>query len=288
MTDTQEKYANKIAKLLAKAESTSPEEAEILIAKAQELMAQYAVEEAMIDAARGVERDEIEQRTVVFTGNNRAELADLAWRICQVNDCKVVQWQTTVVDEEGRKAVRVRRNWRSGQYEAEVTNRKKAIKYEITGFRSDLERILLLESSLRLQAISSLTNWWRDEGKAQYDWETYSHKVRIKQEFLEGFTNSVHSKLQTAKRTGQQAAVKVEAKRTHATDESAGESVALVLRSRKDRVDDWYDKHYGKLRKGRSSYKQSLSGSAYHSGTAAGARADVGQSQVRGRKGLNR
>ena len=44
MTDLQEKYAEKIAKLLAKAESTTPAEAELLLEKAQSLMSQYAVD----------------------------------------------------------------------------------------------------------------------------------------------------------------------------------------------------------------------------------------------------
>ena len=49
-----DQMAERIAALLDKAESTPyPEEAEAFLAKAQELMARHAIDEAMLDAARG-------------------------------------------------------------------------------------------------------------------------------------------------------------------------------------------------------------------------------------------
>lgn len=284
--DLQQKFAVKIAKLLTKAESTTKEEAEQCIAKAQELMAQYAIEQAMIDKARGVEREQIEQRKIYFTGNYRRELKDLAWRICNVNNCMGVQYDT-MHDDGGRKAVRARRKW-DGTYEASVSSSKKAYCLEITGFTSDLERVLMLESSLRLQAMASMTQWWEQEGKEQYDWETYSHKVRIRQEFMEHFAYGVADKLRVAADAGKAEAIKSEAVRTGESEEATTESVALVLRSRKDQVKDWYDNHYGKLRSGRYSSRQSLSGSARTAGRAAGQRADVGQSNLRSRGALSR
>src|SRR4051794_139851 len=85
-----ERYAEKIAKLLAKAESTTPEEAELLIGKAQQLMTEYAISEAMIDAARGVSVDEIEQCRFAYGGFLRKDLGEIAWAVLRANDCKGV------------------------------------------------------------------------------------------------------------------------------------------------------------------------------------------------------
>src|SRR4026208_2027649 len=86
----QEKYAEKIAALLRKAESTTPEEAELLVEKAQQLMTQYAISEAMLDAARGVERDEIDQTPIKMTGVFREAIGELLWAIAASNNCRAV------------------------------------------------------------------------------------------------------------------------------------------------------------------------------------------------------
>ena len=53
-TPIPDQMAERIAALIDKAESTSyPEEAEAFMAKAQELMARHAIDDAMLDAARG-------------------------------------------------------------------------------------------------------------------------------------------------------------------------------------------------------------------------------------------
>jgi hypothetical protein len=58
VTDNKQEIAEKIRKLLDKAESTNfGPEAESLIAKAHELMARYEIEEIMLHEARGVRED---------------------------------------------------------------------------------------------------------------------------------------------------------------------------------------------------------------------------------------
>src|SRR5688572_5573226 len=51
-TMTEDTIIDKITKLLAKAESTTPEEAEALTAKATELMMRWSIDEAVIEARR--------------------------------------------------------------------------------------------------------------------------------------------------------------------------------------------------------------------------------------------
>jgi hypothetical protein len=84
-----------ITKLLAKAESTTPEEAEALIAKAQELATTYAIEQAVIDAARAVRgeaREGFKQIKLCTERNTKLIKAKrhLVMYLADVNSCFVV------------------------------------------------------------------------------------------------------------------------------------------------------------------------------------------------------
>lgn len=137
----QEKYAEKIAKLLAKAESSTFEaERDAFIAAAQNLMTRYAISEAMIDSARGIERDEIEQETFKLTGVFRESVGELLWAIASSNNCRAVLMpDMRIRDEDGKT--------------------KLTLQYTLTGFRSDLDRVKLLFSSLQIQAASAQAAW---------------------------------------------------------------------------------------------------------------------------------
>ena len=264
---TQEKYASKIAKLIAKAESTTPEEAELLLAKAQELMTEYAITEALIDRARGVERDEIEMQRFAHGGYYSADKGNLTWIVLRANECRGVYT-------------------RSGQYTGsrDINGKSYRMWYVIEGigFKSDLERVTMLDTSLQLQMARALHEWWKTEDRS---WMSKTQNVRARQSFMDGFASGVSQKLTAAAIAGRRAAEEAEAKATSAA--AAKESVALVLRSRKDRVNDWIDEKYGKLGKGRASYRQT-DYSASSAGRTAGSRADVGQGGLGSRKGLNR
>lgn len=85
-----------ITKLLAKAESTSPEEADALVAKAQELATKYSIEQGLIDqarAARGEERREGFKQIKLCTERNtkliKAKRELVSW-LAEVNNCFVV------------------------------------------------------------------------------------------------------------------------------------------------------------------------------------------------------
>lgn len=265
----QEKYAEKIAALLAKAESTTPEEAELLVEKAQQLMTEYAISEAMLDAARGVERDEIGQEKVTMVGVFRDAQGELLWAIARNNNCRAVQLNNT---------------WRT--VEVGGKKYKNSLEYTLTGFRSDLDRVSLLFSSLQIQAATAQQQWAKNGGIP--DWYGSSDKWRARRDFIAGFASAIAARLETANRAAREAAAKDEAVRTETSVTEATESVALVLRSRKDRVDEWYDQKYGKsLRSARASYRRS-DFSARAAGSSAGQRADLGQTRIAGRKGISR
>ena len=82
--------AERIAALLDKAESTSfPEEADAFMAKAQELMARHAIDEAMLDAARG-SQDEIAQVELVVAAPYASAKSVLLNAVAASNRCRVV------------------------------------------------------------------------------------------------------------------------------------------------------------------------------------------------------
>jgi hypothetical protein len=84
-------WLRRIHALMAKAESTEyPAEAENLLAKAQELMARHAIDEAMLEAAGGVSRDEIVTEAVAVVTPYAAARAALLCRVAEANGCRAV------------------------------------------------------------------------------------------------------------------------------------------------------------------------------------------------------
>lgn len=82
--------ADRISALLDKAESTSyPEEADAFMAKAQELMARHAIDEAMLDAARG-SKEEIERVELVITAPYASAKSVLLNSVAASNRCRLV------------------------------------------------------------------------------------------------------------------------------------------------------------------------------------------------------
>lgn len=85
-----DQMAERIAALLDKAESTSfPEEADAFMAKAQELMARHAIDEAMLDAARG-SQDEIAQVEMTIAAPYASAKSVLLNSVAKSNRCRLV------------------------------------------------------------------------------------------------------------------------------------------------------------------------------------------------------
>lgn len=85
-----------ITKLLAKAESTTPEEAEVLIGKAQELATKYAIEQGMIDQARAARGEAVREgfKRVRLCAERNTKLIkakrELVMWLAEVNNCYVI------------------------------------------------------------------------------------------------------------------------------------------------------------------------------------------------------
>ena len=130
-----DKKLSTVEALLAKAESTtSPEEAEALTAKAEELMIRYGIEAAMLAARRaaGAKPEQIVTRTVPFKGNYGVTLIAGGWLVARAMSGEAVQG-----------------------YQARGTG------LVLIGFESDVEQAARLVSSLALQAMVARDAWWR-------------------------------------------------------------------------------------------------------------------------------
>lgn len=262
MTD-QEKYAAKIAKLLRQAESTDVEaEADAFVAKAQQLMTAYAIDAAMLAQARGENEKKAEDIVRVpftFTGIFKQALLQIAYIIAQANDCQGVRTADTWVYEDGK--------------------RKKADILHVIGFESDVENVQLLNASLQIQAATAQRAWWKDQDSS---WMSGMEKFKARREFLWGFSAALRIRLREAREAGEAEAVRNEQTRTKNDSDVARQSVELVLRDKKQRVEEWMDKTYGSSLR-RVSRRYSSGGmDANRAGRAAGQRANIGNPSVGG------
>lgn len=90
-TGQADAWLDRVSALLAKAESTDyPEEAEALLAKAQELMSRHAIDEAMLARSGRHGSTAIGTRTIVVAPPYATAKASLLGAVAQANDCRVV------------------------------------------------------------------------------------------------------------------------------------------------------------------------------------------------------
>lgn len=250
--DLKAKYADKIAKLLAKAESTTPEEAEALTAKAQELMSRYAIDEAMLEMARGFAgtSNKVVREEFIIVGIYRFPLADLCTYVLYANDCKIVV--------------------RGGKNPREIDGRlfRETVVYWGVGFKSDIDRARLMYTSLMLQAIRAENAWWRENQHLHEHKKKGGHYER--RQFLASFGDATYLRMLQAKRAATKTAEK----------EYTTNSVALAVRDKNALVAQAYDDMFPHLRKGRARNMQGGSWDSHAAGTAAGQRADLGGTKV--------
>lgn len=84
-------WLRRVHGLLAKAESTEfPDEAEALLAKAQELMARHSIDEAMLAAAGDAERDPVVLEQVDIPAPYAGAKASLLAHVATANRCRCV------------------------------------------------------------------------------------------------------------------------------------------------------------------------------------------------------
>ncbi len=158
----------KVRALLAKAESTNfGEEAESLNAKAQELMARYAIDVAMLDAKSGSSSSAIRVEIIIENPYWSAK-ASLLSRIAEANRCRSI-WDTS------RRIVTV------------------------FGFEVDIEHVDVLFTSLLVQASAALAR----HGSVR-DTFGSSRTRSFRKSFLEGFAIRIGERLREASESAMQ------------------------------------------------------------------------------------
>lgn len=156
-----EKITERIALLLNKAESTTPEEAEALTAAAEKLMLKHMIDRATVDARRGkgAKKEEIVQVILDCTGSYRKALMWLSWNVAQA----------------------------FGNIEMLKSNDNgKTIRVFLIGFESDVEQVQSLILSLQIQGVVALRSWWK-EHKADYTGVRSYEQWEARSSFVEGF-----------------------------------------------------------------------------------------------------
>lgn len=257
-SDPQLVYADKIAKLLRKAETTdSPGEADLLTEKAQALMVKYAISEALLAVAKGEQlQDEIVKETIKYTGIFHMALFDIGKQIAVANNCKHLILT------------------HSGKTQSDLV---------VIGFSKDVRNVKVLDQSLQVQASTAMQKWYRTQDVTGY---TPMMKAKMRRQFLFSFAQGLGARLREANRAGAEDAVKAEAQRSGVDESSVEKSKDLVLLTKKERLDDWMDREYGKtLRFVKRNYSSGGYGASV-AGYNAGKNADLGDPRLAGKKAI--
>lgn len=255
---------DQVAALLAKAsaDGVTPEEAEALTLKAQQLMTSHGITEELLARATGerVKKIEIVERSIAFTGIFQTTLFEIGRAIALTNNCK-----TLIQVQKWIKPTRT-------------------VMYVI-GFEDDVTHVEQLVELVLPQAHAAVGVYWKSNPDRDHYTKMESFKDR--REFLSGFARGLRGKLLDARRRGEGTAATQEATRANVSSVDAQASVELVVRSKNERVDDWTDKKYGNtLRTSRVGANRSgFNGGGHAAGHAAGRAANIGQGGVAGKRG---
>jgi len=215
--DADERILGKIRALLAKAESTEfPEEAEALSARAQELMAKYSIDQAVLAAQKG-RRDSPAGRRLPVDNPYESPKASLLQTVAKANRCRTI-WHK----ELGMSAV--------------------------VGFQADLDAVELLFTSLLVQANAAMLR-----AGAKRDAYGRSRTRAFRQSFLIAYATrigerlsqaTVHAEQQAAAASSGQGLLPVLRARQQAVDDAVGEMFGDTLTSgramRATDAEGWY------------------------------------------------
>lgn len=248
----------KVRLLLAKAESTTPEEAEALTEAALKLMARHGIDEAMLAASSPkAKKEDFVEKDKFYTSNFDLAFISLASHVVSAT-------RTTKL-----LVTKSARDYETGKVGSRI---------HVFGFESDVERVFELILSLERQALSAQKAWWRDAPERQ--WLSPNDAWIARREFLFAFGRAVGFKLDEIYRQAVEETVSTEVSPEGKAVPAESKGTELVLLDRKAEVEAAVSDFYGgNLRKGRSSSRRATR-YGREAGTEAGRRADVGQKRV--------
>jgi hypothetical protein len=169
--------ADKIAKLLKKAESATPEEAQLLQEKVQELMEQHSIDAATLDAKRRESGHEGEKIVTVM-----ALSLDGSYRI----PLRMLMFVVINTSDNVRGYVMEYNSKRSDVY--------------LVGYESDVKQLQLLLTSLEIQAAMAMRTWWISPKTVTRTRNfTASQKWNERRGFIVGYAAGVRTRIMRVK-----------------------------------------------------------------------------------------
>jgi hypothetical protein len=221
----------RVALLLAKAGSTTPEEAEALTAHAERLMLRHGLEHASVEAASGAHRpEEIVEKWLPFTG---------------VYARAMVQLGNAVAAAYG--TVRSYRVDRRGTSDSTLV---------LVGHDSDVRHVETLVTSLVLQSRVALDRWWRGlRASGVLDHAGGGERTALRRDYLVGFGEGAAARLARTRRD------------VHAEAEAAAPGSTVAVVDRRAAVDAFMDGL--SLRRGRAMRIGAGFGSGHRDGSRA-------------------
>jgi hypothetical protein len=163
-----------IAKLLAKAESTTPEEAEALTEHAERLIVKYGIEQAQIDERRGrlgQTQEQIVTERMLFRGVYAKDLREIGIGVASA----------------------------LGVVRPLLAEYPPIAGLLLVGHESDVRQAQTLTASLEVQAMVAMRSWWL-EHRHFYVEQREGMKRRARSGFLRGFAAGAMSRIAESRR----------------------------------------------------------------------------------------
>ena len=271
--DRRQAYLKKVRALLTQAENvaTTPEEAKAFSEKAQELMERYAFSQIELEALGIRERDEIVNVTFLVEAPYAKAKQDLWFRICLANNVKMV----VSGDCKRVKTIKVPDETRPSGFRHEYVRdaKGKLVKggyVYLTGFRTDVEHVEMLFTSLYVQATNEVFS---------IEVPSWENTKSFRNAFLYGYSHAIGSRLAKVRR-------EVQEQEVIRFQQEQGTDLLPVLRSRSEQVKEAYEKRYGGRKSGKVQFTY-RAGTGYSAGGQAASRADIGSARLGSRKALS-
>lgn len=243
----------RIQKLLQKAETTTPAEAEALTAKAEELMLKYGIDRAIINSRSTGEKERIERLHIPLKG---------IYAMAYESMMSSIVWA-----------------YGGGEIKSYYTQWKQSdVTLTIVGFENDVAQLKVLLASLQLQAVVALETWWKSPQRSD-DGITFltnapntlvkkpMEKFKARRQFIKSFGFGASERIRKARHTA--------VKEAEATTPGA----EVVLRDRAVAVEEFLTANVPGLKTVKNREKPGGFG-AGQAGYRAGQNANTGDRQV--------
>ena len=270
---TTNKMLERIQALILKAESTEhAEEAELFMAKAQELLTKYSLSELDLMGldAKNV-KDTIVTVPVLISEPCAPAKIQLIGAISRSNNCKIVKGHY----RKRKNNADVPSDWKTGESHRIITVDNRSVNYRtawVTGFSRDVDAVTMLYTSMITQIHATI---------GRQGIPNYVNKGTYTSHFIQGFATAVRSRLSKAYKISEEELINEQ--------REAGNDILPAIISRKKAVEEAQEMFWqGQLSTSRGGGYNRASTGGFGAGADAGRNANIGQKGVGGIGALGR